>query len=74
MPQQLVITDGNASDLTTFYGDAICFEAQGFKTYSLDVLKKNEGAQGSKRGVLGSSAGEYRASIKKVSYRWQTRV
>ena len=42
--------------LTTFYGDAICFEAQGFKKngdrpHFLDVLKNGEGTQGSKRGV-----------------------
>jgi hypothetical protein len=39
--------------LTTFYGDAICFEAYGFNAYSLDVLKKNDGTRGSQRGTLG---------------------
>jgi hypothetical protein len=60
--------------LTTFYGDAICFEAYGFNAYSLDVLKKNDGTRGSQRGTLGSSTGEYRASINRVNYRWQTKT
>jgi hypothetical protein len=55
--------------LTTFYGDAICFEA-----CSVDVLKNSEGTRGSKRGALGPSTGENRASIKKVNYRWQTKA
>jgi len=44
------------------------------KACRLNVLKKNGGTWGSKRCTLGPSTGEYRASIKKVSYRWQKKA
>ena len=49
-------------------------EKNGARLHFLDVIKNGEGTRGSKRGTLGPSTGEYRASIKKVSYRWQTKA